>query len=81
MTIWKGVDTRKCAILAAATGLGDPIYCGNEHGSPYYSVYYRKVTKSPLIFAKVTCHGGFSGEVTQSQPNFRQSQIVTRSQP
>ena len=48
------VDTRICAILTAATGLGDPIYRGNGCGSPYYSVYYRKVTKSPLIFAKVT---------------------------
>ena len=40
----QGADTRICAILTVATGLGDPVYCGNGRGSPYCFVYYRKVT-------------------------------------
>ena len=78
---------RICAILMAAAGLGDSIYCGNGRGSPYCSMYYRKVTKSPWILPKSRSHcrilpksqghGCFSCKVTQSQPNFKQSQIAT----
>ena len=83
----QGVDTRICTILTAATGLGDNACCGTGHGSPYCSMYYRKVTKSLRIFAqvtkslwnfaKVTGSQRFSSAVTLSQLNFRKSQIVT----
>ena len=75
-----GYSARGRHSYMAATGLGDPVHCGNGRGSPYYycSVYYRKVTKSPWIFPKprshhrilpkLQGHRGFSGKVTQSQP-------------
>ena len=47
--------------------LGDLVYCRNGCGSPYCSVYYRKVTKSPWILTKVPQN---FAEVTRSRRLF-----------
>ena len=48
------VVTCICAIFMAATWLGDPVYCGNGHGSLNCSVYYRKVTVDFCLSDRVT---------------------------
>ena len=68
LALHTGVDTCICAILTAGTGLGDPVYCGNGRGSPYCSVYYRKVTMDFFQSHKVTMEFYGSHRVTEVFP-------------
>ena len=78
----QGVVTPLCAtLLMAVTGLGDPVEMGmalytteksqSHHGFLPKSQYHCRI----LLMSQG--HGGYSSEVTRSQPNFRQPQILT----
>ena len=73
----QGVDTCICAILTAATRLGDPIYW--EMGVAHRIAPYTTANSQSHcgILPKSQGHGCFSGRVTRSQPNFMRSQTVT----